>query len=203
MNEMKTKLILLPVLLLFVFFVSRAQTTHYTIGKDTKITVSGTSTLHDWTSDVTKYEGSADLDNDLANNPKIKKSNKIESFNIKILAEGIISGRGETMDSRTFKALKYETHPNIIFTLSDNDIKNIDGEKFTLLAKGNLEIAGQTREIEMMVNGERISPNEFKFNGSYKLNMKDYGIEPPTAMFGQIVCGEEVEIKFDLELVKA
>lgn len=202
MNTVKIKTITMSTALLFLSLMSNAQTVHYKIGDNTKITVSGTSTLHDWESDVTKYEGSADIENNLASSEKIKKNDKIKSFEIKIQVDGIISGRGETMDSRTFKALKYEEHPNITFTLSDSDIKNVDGAKFTLLARGDLEIAGQTKAIEMTIAGERLSPDKFKFNGSYKLNMKDYGVEPPTAMFGQIVCGEEVEIKFDLELVK-
>jgi hypothetical protein len=40
------------------------------------------------------------------------------------------------------------------------------------------------------------------FAGAYKLNMTEYEMEPPTAMFGQIVTGEEVEIKFDLTVNK-
>ena len=200
---MKIKPILLSTLLLFAFSLLQAQKVQYKIGDETKITISGTSTLHDWNSDVTKYEGNAELDKQLVNDAEIKKGDKIGDLNLQIAVEGIISGRGETMDSRTFAALKSKEHPNIIFTLTHNDIENVNGSKFTLKAKGKLEIAGKSREIELTVEGERVSAQQFKFNGSYKLNMKDYGVEPPTAMFGQIVCGDEVEIKFDLELVKA
>ncbi|MEQ8807891.1 MAG: YceI family protein, partial [Imperialibacter sp.] len=69
---------------------------------------------------------------------------------------------------------------------------------FAVEAKGNLTIAGKTNAVTLPVAGKRDANGKYSFEGSYKLNMKDYDMEPPTAMFGQIVTGEEVEISVNL-----
>ena len=38
----------------------------------------------------------------------------------------------------------------------------------------------------------------FKFTGSKSFKMTEYEIKPPTAMFGQIETGDEVNIIFDI-----
>lgn len=40
----------------------------------------------------------------------------------------------------------------------------------------------------------------FNFGDQKKLNMRDYKMEPPTAMMGTIKVGEEVTIDFDLTI---
>ena len=39
-----------------------------------------------------------------------------------------------------------------------------------------------------------------RVTGSYDLNMTEYGLKPPTLMFGRIKVGETVTVKFDLLL---
>ena len=42
------------------------------------------------------------------------------------------------------------------------------------------------------------SGNTIKIKGEKVIKLQDYDIEPPSAMFGQIVVGDEVVVKFDL-----
>jgi hypothetical protein len=56
--------------------------------------------------------------------------------------------------------------------------------------------------VEFPVSGKQLSEDRLSFKGAYKLNMKDYDMTPPSAMFGQIVTGEEVEIRFELVVNK-
>ena len=38
------------------------------------------------------------------------------------------------------------------------------------------------------------------FNGSYKLKMTEYKVDPPTAMLGAIKTGDGIEVKYNLIL---
>ena len=54
------------------------------------------------------------------------------------------------------------------------------------------------------IDAEIISDTDvMKIKGEKKVILQDYGMEPPTAMFGQIIVGDEVIVKFDLVFEKA
>jgi len=186
----------------FVFTQGISQNVKFNVSDKTTMTVSGTSTLHDWTSTVNQVKGFVEINDKLANNAKAEKDDVIKSVEIRVPVDSIISPRGAVMDKKTYEALKSKDFPEIVFKLSDNPISSTNGTSFTLNATGDLTIAGITKHVEFPVEGKFISGNEMSFTGSYKLNMVDYNMEPPSAMFGQIVTGEEVTINFELIATK-
>jgi hypothetical protein len=177
---------------------SIAQTVKYNVSEETTMTVTGTSTLHDWTSEVNEVKGFVEVDEKFASNGKIKKGEKIDLVSINVPVKSIISPRGATMDKKTYAALKSEENPEIIFALKDSKVGSVNGEVFAVEATGDLTVAGVTKKVEFPVEGKLLEEGKMSFSGSYKLNMVEYDMEPPSAMFGQIVTGEEVEIKFEL-----
>ncbi|MCC5927972.1 MAG: YceI family protein [Cyclobacteriaceae bacterium] len=185
----------------FVFTSVQAQKVDFKISDESKMTIDGTSSLHGWTSKVNTIEGKVTLDDKMISKG-IKKGDKIESVQVSIPVKSIESPRGAAMDTKTYNALKEEQHPRISFNLTDNKVLSSAGNDFELEAKGNLQIAGKTQPVTLLVKGARKSANSFSFSGSYKLNMKDYDMEPPSAMFGQIVTGEEVTVNFDIVAAK-
>jgi polyisoprenoid-binding protein YceI len=185
-----------------VYSIGQAQTVKYNVTEETTMTVSGTSTLHDWTSEVNEVKGFVEVDEKFAANGKIKKGEKINLVSINVPVLSIISPRGATMDKKTYAALKSEENPEIIFVLKDSKVSSVNGEVFSVDAQGDLTIAGVTKQVEFPVEGKLVSDGKMSFSGAYKLNMVDYEMEPPSAMFGQIVTGEEVEIKFELVVNK-
>lgn len=191
-------------LILVLFYnVSLAQTVKLNVSNDeSSMTVSGTSTLHDWTSEVETVSGFVEVDEKMLNKQKIKKGDIIPHVNIIVPVKAIISPRGATMDKKTYAALKSEEHPEIKFNLENSKISEINGSEFQLTAEGDLTVAGVTKKVQFPVAGEMLSSDKMSFSGGYKLNMVEYEMEPPSAMFGQIVTGEEVEIKFELIVVK-
>lgn len=47
----------------------------------------------------------------------------------------------------------------------------------------------------------KLLPNgDIQLTGSKKLNMKDFGMEPPTAVLGTIKVGPEVTVNFNLTI---
>jgi polyisoprenoid-binding protein YceI len=160
----------------------------YKVSNDSKVTIVGTSTMHDWESNVGEVNGKGTFSVDAAAVKKIK------DLNVNFVVESIESGKSK-MNSLTFEALKSEQHPNIIFKL--NEVTGIRDNMIN--AKGQLSIAGKTKTVD--VSGTiKVEGNTITINGERSLNMTDYDIEPPTAMLGTIKVGETVTIKYDLVL---
>lgn len=193
-----SKILLFSFCLLFVYSLGYAQMVKLEVDTATTMTVTGSSTLHDWTSDVHTVNGYVEVPEKMISKGKIKKGELIKAVKIIVPVVSIISPRGATMDKKTYNAFKSEEYPEIVFELKDIPITEVVGSSFSVLAYGNLEMAGVTKQVQFPVEGKVISSDKMSFTGAYKLNMTDYEMEPPSAMFGQIVTGEEVEIKFEL-----
>ncbi|QNL21683.1 YceI family protein [Hyphobacterium sp. CCMP332] len=178
-------------LFLLIFFLAAiqigfAQKT-LRLNESSVMYVHGTSTLHDWTSIVEEMTATAEVDMD-------GELKDIKSLTTKIKVESIESGKGK-MNDLTYEALKSEEHPFISFQL--NDIKSI--QSGDIIASGKLTIAGVTKNISVKGNYS-LSGNKLKISGKKDINMTEFNIEPPTAMFGTIVVGEVVSIEYDLIL---
>ena len=198
----RMKIYLLSLLMIIISGYCFAQAVRYSVTDSTKMTVSGTSTLHDWTSKVTEIKGFIEVDEKFGKGGKVKKGEEVTLVSIQVPVKSIISPRGATMDKKTYDALKSEQHPEIIFILKNSPVSSVEGAEFTIHAKGDLTIAGVTKKVEFPVSAKQLSEERLSFKGAYKLNMKDYDMTPPSAMFGQIVTGEEVVISFELVVNK-
>lgn len=155
--------------------------------KASKMTIEGTSTLHDWTEDVTIINGKGEVA--LSGN----QVSSISGVELTIPIEGIESEMS-AMDTKTYDALKKDKHPNISYKLSK--VTQINGN--TVNALGYLTIAGVTRTIELNVNYKVLGNGRVEFTGEKALKMTDFGVAPPTAMFGSIKAGDDITIKFDM-----
>lgn len=157
--------------------ITQAQT-NFNLSSESKLTVDGTSTVHDWTVTANTLQGELKTDG--------KAPQKI---NFQVVVADMKSERGETMDIKMHNALAKDEHPKVIF-----ELYKVKNEQVLV---GALTIAGKTQNVEIDC---KIVPSKdtFKIEGQKKIILKDYDIEPPTAMFGQVVVGNDVVVKFDL-----
>ena len=195
--------ILLPVLFLLVLHPQVYSQVAFKISEESTMTVTGTSTIHDWTSKVNEIYGDIILTSDAADKKNIKPGEFASAVKIEVPVLSIESPRGPVMDTKTYNALKSEEFPNIIFELKNSTVKNITDKatkEFVVNATGDLTIAGFTKNISLDMQCKKLDNDHFSCKGSYLINMTDYKVVPPTAMFGQIKTGEEVTIDFELIL---
>jgi polyisoprenoid-binding protein YceI len=178
-----------------------AQSTQYILDESSTMVITGTSTIHDWEADVEEFNLSVSLNPGLPDQQNPKAS--VSSLALTVPVQSIESGKG-SMNRKIYGALQEEEHPEIMFNLTSAERADTvqSAESFSLGLKGNLNVAGTVKEISFPVKGTRVGENGYRFEGSYGLNMKDYDIDPPSAIFGTIKSGEEVEIKFNV-LLKA
>lgn len=176
--------------LLVVFFVmitaTLAAQNQLSLSGTSKIVVKGSSSLSDW-----------EMKSDSAKGMLVAKVNKgklqnAEELEIAVPSESLKSGRSG-MDDNAYKSLKTSTHKEIKFYSDD-----IKVSKEAIVANGKLTIAGTTKPI--VVNGKCLVGEDGSVNckGSQKLKMTEFDVEPPTAMFGSITTGDEIEIVFEV-----
>jgi polyisoprenoid-binding protein YceI len=191
---MKTKSIkffLLAVSVLAVFGFTGVQSPYSS--KQSKMTVSGTSSLHEWESEVTKVEWKGALQ---LNGSELVE---VKDVLVKIPVTGIKSSKGKIMDNKTYEAFNSDKNPVIQYKLITAKIKG-SGPDYTIATTGNLTMAGATKPVDLMVKAKVLANGDVQLTASTKLNMKDFSMTPPTAMMGTIKVGEEVTVAFDITL---
>lgn len=157
------------------------------------VTVSGTSSLHDWESKAEKIECTASFM--LANNAL----SDVNDVRVKIPVKSIKSSKGKIMDNKTWEAFHYEKYPSITFLMTD---KKINASNNSINVTGDLTMAGVTRRIEFIVNYKMLPEGDLEVSGSKQLRMTDFKMEPPTAMMGTIKVGDEITISFQIVLTQ-
>ncbi|MCB0664731.1 MAG: YceI family protein [Saprospiraceae bacterium] len=162
----------------------------YQLEPSSQMTISGTSSLHDWESTVEQIEGTATF---------VMQGTEIEDIKglvVTIPVKSIKSGKS-IMDGKTYKALLEDKYPNITF--SGKGIEKISMGK--ILVKGILNIAGVEKEVKIPADYE-INKQKLSVNGTLDLKMTDFNIEPPTALMGTLKTGDEIKVSFTSELIK-
>jgi len=194
-----TNILSISLVALLLPVMGLAQSANYNVDESSTIKITGTSTVHDWEAEA------EEMDLSVALNPELLASESPESpvtsLSLNVPVTSIESGKGG-MNRRINDALKHKDHPEIMFNLISSELAEGEqgGESFTLNLRGNLNIAGFTREVTFPVTGTKVDDNSYRFEGSYGLNMKDYEVDPPSAMLGAIKSGGEVEIVFNILL---
>jgi polyisoprenoid-binding protein YceI len=150
----------------------------------------GTSNLHDWSCDVSPVVGAlfTAQDDDAA----------WDEGRVTIMTSAIDCDNG-TMNRKLRDALEADAHPQITFDASGFEaaVPGDDGW-FDLRTSGTLTVAGSERLVDITARGKRVEDGRFRFTGSTNLLMTDFGIDPPTAVFGTLKTGDEVTVRFDV-----
>lgn len=193
-NNMKaTKILLITAWVLALQF--NHQVLAQTFGVKTyKVTVQGTSSLHDWESNVEKLE---------ANGSYVMADNALTDIKdvvVKIPVTSLKSTKGRMMDNKTYEAFDSKKNPTITFTLTG---KTINEANNTVNVTGNLNMAGVTKAVDILLSYKVLPGGGLQVSGSKKINMTEFKMDPPTAMMGAIVVGDEVTVNFELVLTQS
>ena len=178
--------------------VGAAQTTaRVPVSADSKLWIEGTSNLHGWSCKAEKFDATIELDAaaiaELATaTPKVLK--RVE---VKVPVKALKCGHGG-MDDNLYKALKADDTPDISYILATFDAAPGEADAFTLKTNGTLAIAGKENTLTMDVVATRLPDGTVKATGVVAIKMTDFGIKPPTAMFGTLRTGDEVKVNFAL-----
>jgi len=156
---------------------------------DYEMTINGTSTMHDWESQVTKVQATGKLD---LENGELQAVSELAVDNA---VTGIVSPY-DLMDRLTYKALKESDHPTIQYRLTK--LSRLEGDRWQ--STGDLTIAGDTKPWDMEVEVTADDSKALFVSGTTSLEMTHFGVKPPRLMFGAIKVGDAIRIDFSVTL---
>jgi hypothetical protein len=189
------RIIIILFLLLTITADSISQTSYILNQGNSKMTILGTSSLHDWEMEVRDIDFSITLITDG------KVISGIQDTYFSCTTTSIVSDY-KLMDKKTYNALKAEEFSSIEFRMINGNISIITGNEFSGTAAGYLSIAGQTREVNVPFRGNLLNNGQLDLKGKVNLKMSEFDIDPPTAIAGTLKTGDEVSIVYTLKLEK-
>ncbi len=166
------------------------QSEKFTTKNNFEVSITGTSSLHDWECTVRDFSGYVTVE--IVEN----KVTDVTAFSFGFIAENLESGKS-SMDKKMHDAINAKKHPFISF--KGNKVSMLS--KRQLIFEGTFSINGTTKTLQM--------PAEFKLGGDHimlrgkkDILLTDFDIEPPKALLGTITTGNLVTIHYNITLSK-
>lgn len=186
--------IALPLALVFLAagWIALPPAKTLTFTQESRIWVTGTSTVHDWTCEASSFDGGVQLpaEGDALRNLTVTK--------VQVPVKALDCKNG-TMHKKVADALKAKSNPNINFVFSGVSVGSAaaDGGQ-NLKVSGTLEIAGARKDVTIDAVGYAKGDGTYRFTGALPVQMSSFDVAPPTAMLGALKTGDQVVVNFDV-----
>lgn len=102
------------------------------------------------------------------------------------------------LDSRMRRTLDAAAHPDIRFELLRVTPDHVHGDTSDVTLDGRFTIRGVTRDVTVPA-AVVLAARALSVSATFPLDIRDYGIAPPTAFFGLVRAEPVVEISVQLE----
>lgn len=186
-------------LLISLAAVAGAQaTSKVAVSPESKLWIDGTSNLHGWSCKAEKLDAAIEMDAIAVAELTSAVPKSLKKVDVKVPVKSLKCGHG-AMDNNLYKALDADKTPDVSYIMAS--FESVAGEtkdSFTLKTVGTLTINGKENKITMDVVATRLPDGSIKAVGVVPIKMTDFGIKPPTAMFGALRTGDEVKVNFEL-----
>lgn len=177
---MKRRTLILSFLALaFVYASANAQTSFAIAETGSKITVSGTSNLHDYTLESEEIKGSADL--------------FIEGGKVTDIKKVVVTLKTESLESsksglkrNAMKSLQPEANPIISFIAFDMPASG--------KVSGILNVAGYDSDQEFDFTSE-MKGGKLYITAKGQVKFTDFQLDPPSALAGTIKAKDDLELE--------
>lgn len=188
--------IIIPILLGCSVYLN-AQGKHTLSNSKSTMSLSGTSTMHDWTMNSKGFSSETLFQFDSGSGKELKG---IQSLQFSLPAETLKSDK-KGLDKNAYKALKTDQHKNIIFNMKSSKVSHVKGQTFQVSATGNLTVAGVTKPVTINVHCTVNADKSITCSGSHKLKMTDFDVKPPSFMLGAMKTGNDVVLDFSMNYI--
>lgn len=163
----------------------------FSILPDSDFRISGRSNESDFEVSSTEISGWIELSD--AADPL-----SVTSLSITVPSREIKSDQGLIMNRVMWGSLNVDEHPNISFEMMSAAEPDVVSDSLNLVASGLLTLTGTTNEVTIELLAVSGAEGSNRYVGSFPLTMTDYGMTPPTAMFGRLRVHKDIRIHFDL-----
>ncbi|HEY9228009.1 MAG TPA: YceI family protein [Gemmatimonadaceae bacterium] len=185
---------------LFASATAAQESARVAVSPDSKLWIEGTSNLHGWACRTQELNATVELDAAVAAQVSVAPPKALKRVQVKVPVKSLKCGHG-AMDGNLYKALNADATPDISYILATFEAVAGDGkDSFSLKTQGTLTVAGKEQNIAMEVIATRLADGTVKATGMVPLRMTDFGVKPPTAIFGRLKTGDEVKVNFELTI---
>jgi polyisoprenoid-binding protein YceI len=148
----------------------------------------------DGTSNVRSFSCAArKLDVDINSDDDASPAKIVKAASLSIAVDQIDCKNGK-MNEHMREALKAGKNPTILWRLSSYRI-----EGTSVIMAGTLTIAGKENPIELRGTGG-LNNGTITLKGTKVLKMTEFGVKPPSLMFGTMKVADPVTVSYDLVL---
>jgi YceI-like protein len=181
---------ILAVVLVLPEMVVAQETRALTVGEGSTMTISGTSNKSDWSVEPEEFSGTFSVNGRGA-------ALSVEAAHFVVVAGAIRSERGVIMNRLMQGALKVTANPEIAYAMTEVLSSEAVEGGVQVLTHGTLSIAGAENPVEMVVTAVEDAVG-VRFSGSLEIDMTEWAMKPPTAMFGALHTGKVVTVAFEI-----
>ena len=187
--------------LAFTILPGELQEVHFDIKPTSRLLLNGTSNINKFSCDCDDYNHSGKVVLEPSDKGYWQFHEAILSVKVKAFDCGH-SGINRDMGI----ALKADKYPHITISLKslfhDNKLQSFHvGEKRELHAMVDIALAGTTKRVPLFIHLTRLSGSDYNISANKDLYMSDFGVAPPTALFGLVKVNDLINISINLDLV--
>lgn len=183
--------IIVSLLILFQSSFILAQKKYVLDNALSSLSVTGTSTLHNWHMVVTNYSGAFNALINEQNDIVIKSGDFVCDANS-------ITSDNSMMDNKAHDALNTDRYKQIAFYLINAASLVVNGGTIESKIIGELHISGHKHAAMLPINGTIDTEGNIKIVGAVDVKMSDFNIKPPSALMGTVKSGDDVTIHYQL-----
>ena len=165
---------------------------------DSRLWLEGSSNVRDWRCNATSLDAAIDVDDRALRVGGESSVRRVRHVQVRVPTHALTCGRSQ-MDNIMYKALHVDDEPDCQQIVGRFEIISQSGDvDRALVMQGTLRIAGRERAVRVPVVVEEERDGALRAQGSLPILMTDYGITPPTALFGVLRTENRIVVKFDL-----
>ena len=169
-----------------------------TLQPESQLWVSGTSTARSFKCQAGVLDAQVTTGGPDAVSAVIAGEKAVRTAALNVPAKALDCRNG-TMNEHMLKALKATQHPTIAFKIASYDVIGAEAG-LQGRATGELTLGGVSKTITVAADLAEDVDGTLRIVGTHELNMREYGLKPPTLMMGTMRVHEKVTVGFDLRL---
>lgn len=198
---MWTRTPLIIALVAFPAMTARAQSVaELAVGDDSQVWIEGTTNINSWSCSATAVDATIAVQVAFKEDPDFPRY--LKSVQVRVPVSALKCGHAP-MERSLRHALKADDAVGARFITATFEAVR-DGSDATnalvVNTVGALAIAGRENAVKMDVGTTRLADGTIEARGAVPILMSDFGIEPPTALFGAVRAGNRVVVRFAMRL---
>jgi len=164
---------------------------------ESRLWVGGTSSLRGWECRASTFTVTVESSASAAATVLVGEKS-VTSVDLIVPIEQLECGNG-TMNGHMRKALKAQEHPNVAFRMTGYELAR-SSDSLVATISGALTIGGTEKPVELVALATAAADGALRVAGTYQLKMTEFGLKPPSLMFGRMKVGDLVKVGFDVVL---